>query len=98
VGRVVLPDGGAAIEYLLMQGVAMDFVREQYRHCKPILVFGAAEALLKKLSIPSRFSTGKSDPAWCSARATLPDRQSRSSAWRLARTGTSAARRIPPEV
>ena len=47
----------------MMQGLAMDFVRNQYRHCKPILVFGAAEALLKKLSIPSRFSTGETDPA-----------------------------------
>ncbi len=42
---LVLPDGAGAIGTLMKQGLAHDFVRDQYRHCKPILAFGAAEAL-----------------------------------------------------
>ena len=60
---MVLPDGGAAIEALMRHGPALDFVRDQYRHCKPILVFGGADALLKKLSIPTQLPTGEEDPA-----------------------------------
>ncbi len=31
---------------------ALDFVRLQFRHCKPLLVFGSSSALLKKAGIP----------------------------------------------
>ena len=59
---LVLPDGKAAVEALMKHGYAGDFVRDQYRHCKPILVLGAAEALLKKLAIPRTLPGGADDP------------------------------------
>ncbi len=34
----------------------------QYRHCKPILLMGSAEAMLEKAGIPARLSSGKPDP------------------------------------
>ncbi|HEX5648839.1 MAG TPA: catalase [Steroidobacteraceae bacterium] len=58
---LVLP-GGDAVQVLLTLGHAHDFVRDQYRHCKPILVLPGAEALLGKLSIPRTLPTGAADP------------------------------------
>ena len=59
---LVLPDGPAAVEVLMNHGFALDFVRDQYRHCKPILAFGGGEALLKKLVIDRTLPTGEADP------------------------------------
>jgi catalase len=50
---VVVPDGQDAIELLSRDGHALEFLRDQYRHCKPILAIGAAAALLDKASIPA---------------------------------------------
>ena len=71
---VVLPDGAAAVETLLAQGYAMDFVRDQYRHCKPILIFGEAEAVLQKLSIPRQAPTGDVDPGLIFGESDAPER------------------------
>jgi catalase len=30
----------------------MEFIRDQYRHCKPILALGASRSLLQKAGIP----------------------------------------------
>jgi catalase len=45
---VVLPDGAAAVATLVRDGHAIEFIRDQYRHCKTIVAFGAAVDLLKK--------------------------------------------------
>ncbi len=47
----VIPDGSAAVN-LASLGHAVEFVRDQYRHCKPILALGAAEALFEAAGIP----------------------------------------------
>ena len=70
---LVLPDGAGAIGTLMKQGLAHDFVRDQYRHCKPILAFGAAESLLTKLSIPRQFVTGEVDPGLVFGQSDAPD-------------------------
>ena len=49
---VVLPSGKAAIDALLKNGQAMDFIKNQYRHCKPILALEGASALLEAAGIP----------------------------------------------
>ncbi|CAN5772786.1 catalase HPII [soil metagenome] len=59
---VVLPDGKAAVEALSMDGRTAEFVKDQYRHCKPILALGAATGILQKAGIPSKLPTGKPDP------------------------------------
>jgi catalase len=59
---VVLPDGPEAIEVLNANGRALEFVKDQYRHCKPILVMGAASQLLDKAGIPKQLPGGAADP------------------------------------
>jgi len=49
---VVIPDGEGAAAALSQLGHAVEFVKDQYRHCKAILALGAARALLEKAGIP----------------------------------------------
>ena len=37
---------------LCESGQAVEFLKDQYRHCNPILLFGGARALLEKLGLP----------------------------------------------
>ncbi len=60
---VVVPDGEDAIKALSRDAHALDFMREQYRHCKPIMVLGAAAALLKQAGVPPALPDGSPDPA-----------------------------------
>ena len=48
---VVIPDGKGAADMLASNAVALDFIKEQYRHCKPMLVLGSGSMLLGKVSI-----------------------------------------------
>ena len=59
---VVLPDGQAAVATLSKDPLVMDFIRNQYHHCKAILVLGAAKTLLSKADIPAALAGGKADP------------------------------------
>ncbi|NML61229.1 catalase [Massilia sp. RP-1-19] len=59
---VVVPDGQDAVTALSRDAHALDFVREQYRHCKPILVLGAGAGLLAKASVPPALADGSDDP------------------------------------
>ena len=49
---VVLPDGEAGHAALLTLGHALEFVKDQYRHCKPIFVLGSGTVLLEAACIP----------------------------------------------
>ncbi|SHG40680.1 catalase [Massilia sp. CF038] len=60
---VVVPDGADAIKALGRDAHALDFVREQYRHCKPIMVVGAGTGLLKQAAVPPALPDGTDDPA-----------------------------------
>jgi catalase len=59
---VVIPDGEEAIEQLAADGRVLEFVKDQYRHCKPLLVLGAGASLLEKAGIPPTLASGKPDP------------------------------------
>ena len=59
---LVLPDGQAAVAALSKNPLAMDFIRNQYLHCKAILVLGASNSLLSKAEIPQVLSGDKADP------------------------------------
>jgi catalase len=59
---MVVPDGAPAAEALARNAHAIDFVREQYRHCKPILALGAGAGLLTKAMIPAALPDGSADP------------------------------------
>jgi len=59
---VVLPDGDGAVRALSADGRVLEFVKDQYRHCKPILAFGAASALIERAGIPGTLPSGEPDP------------------------------------
>jgi catalase len=59
---VVVPDGAEAVDTLGLDAHALDFVRQQYRHCKPIMVVGAGAGLLRKAGIPPALPDGSDDP------------------------------------
>jgi catalase len=58
---LVLPDGTEAMENLGRDGHTLEFLKDQYRHCKPILVLGASSRLLEKADIKPQLSTGALD-------------------------------------
>jgi catalase len=58
---LVLPPGDAAMLALSRDGRALEFVREQYRHLKPILALGSGAGLLQAAAIPPRLPDGGED-------------------------------------
>ena len=50
---MIVPSGSNATEALSESGHAMEFLKDQYRHCKTILLLGSAPDLLKKAAIPA---------------------------------------------
>jgi catalase len=59
---VVVPDGEHAVKELSQLGHAMEFLKDQYRHCKPILALGAARTLLEGAGIWTTLPDGGPDP------------------------------------
>lgn len=59
---IVLPDGAEGVRQLAADGQAIDFVADQYRHCKPMMVIGAGSLLLDKAGVPINLPDGKPDP------------------------------------
>jgi catalase len=59
---MIIPDGEASADALSQSGHAVEFLKDQYRHCKTILVIGAAGALLGEADIPASLPSGEPDP------------------------------------
>jgi catalase len=59
---LVIPDGRDGVAHLCRLGHAIDFVKEQYRHCKPILAIGAGAGLLDQAGISASLPGGSPDP------------------------------------
>jgi catalase len=59
---LVLPDGAAGVRALSADGRTLEFLKDQYRHCKPILALGAGAELLGKAGIPPALPSGDADP------------------------------------
>jgi catalase len=59
---LVLPDGADAVRSLAADGRTLEFLKDQYRHCKPILALGAASELIERANIPMTLPSGKGDP------------------------------------
>jgi catalase len=57
---VVGGDGGTAA--LAESGQALEFLKDQFRHCKPILLYGPARGLVEKAGIPPALDSGETDP------------------------------------
>lgn len=63
---LIVPDGAASAAMLMRDADALDFVRQQYRHCKPILAAGAGAELLLKAGLPATLENGAPDLSlWC---------------------------------
>jgi catalase len=58
---VVVPHGDG-VGKLANDGRILEFIKDQYRHCKPMLVLGKATALLTKAGIPTTLVSGAADP------------------------------------
>ncbi len=59
---MIVPDGEGAAAVLTESGHAKEFLKDQYRHCKPILLMGAAGSLLPAAGIPAELAEDD-DPA-----------------------------------
>ncbi|CAN5713739.1 catalase HPII [soil metagenome] len=59
---LVLPGGEAGVTALMGVGNTMEFVTNQYRHCKTILAFGESKMLLDKAGIQETLPSGDADP------------------------------------
>jgi len=70
---LVLPDGSDAIDALARDGHTMEFIKDQYRHCKTILALGGASALLGKEGISLTLPSGENDPGLLTAEASKLD-------------------------
>jgi catalase len=59
---LIVPDGEDACAALSESGHAKEFLKDQYRHCKPILLLGASGMLLEAAGIPAELPDGEADP------------------------------------
>ncbi|MBD8529240.1 MULTISPECIES: catalase [unclassified Massilia] len=60
---VIVPDGEKSADLLARNAHTIDFLREQYRHCKTILALGGGAGLLVKAMLPPTLPDGSADPA-----------------------------------
>jgi catalase len=60
---VIVFDGDSTVAALMRDAHALEFLRDQYRHCKPMLVIGAATAVIDKAGIPAELPDGSEDSA-----------------------------------
>ena len=74
---VVLPGGEAALKLFAANGPAMDFIKEQYRHCKPMLVLGDSHKLLPAAGIDLALPDGSPDSGLVLANGPDSDKSSR---------------------
>ena len=59
---VVLPAGAAAVRQLRSDGRTLEFIKDQYRHCKSILALGEGSQFLEACGITPMLPTGEPDP------------------------------------
>jgi catalase len=59
---IAVPDGTDAVAALMKDGHALEFIKETYRHCKPMLLMGSACSLLEKACIVPALPNGERDP------------------------------------
>ena len=70
---LVLPDGAAGLKALGSHVEVMDFISNQYRHGKTLLVIGASAALLDRAGVQATLANGQPDPGIVMAGTALAD-------------------------
>jgi catalase len=68
-----VPGGRAAVERLGNVGHALEFLKELYRHAKPILALGDGADLVESAGAPAMLPSGKPDPGMLIDRESKPD-------------------------
>jgi catalase len=58
---MAIPDGEAAAKLLSGMGQVIEFIKDQFRHCKPMLAVGSGVAVLQAALAPAALPTGDSD-------------------------------------
>jgi putative intracellular protease/amidase len=66
---VVVPGGASEADARASDGQSLEFVKDQYRHCKPMLMLGESSAILLKSGIPPKLPSGDADPGLVLAEA-----------------------------
>jgi len=59
---VIVPGGKKGTDALAHSGHALEFLKDQYRHCKSMLLIAEAQALLPAAGIPEELVSGEEDP------------------------------------
>ena len=59
---MVLAHGPAAVQTLSEDAHTLEFIKDQYRHGKTLLVLGASRTLLEKAGVDPKLSDGSADP------------------------------------
>ncbi|NHZ78182.1 catalase [Massilia sp. CCM 8695] len=95
---MVLPGGDDGPIALGRDPRVIDFVREQYRHGKPILAIGTGAAVLAQAAIPQTLPDGCDDPGIVHASASLAAQALQRFKTALARHRTFARETDPPTV
>jgi catalase len=87
---VIVADGDLSTARLADDAGALEFVRLQYRHCKPLLALGAGAQLLERAGLPATDGEAADGALWCTEG---PDFQPALAAFCTALAGHRAFRR-----
>jgi len=95
---VILPDGQEAMATLSSDPRAQEFLRDQYRHGKPILALGTGQVLLAAAALPATLPDGSPDAALIVRAATEHDSALAAFKTALARHRAWGRETNPPRV
>ncbi len=70
---VIVPDGAELAGALELDALAIEFLRQQYRHGKPILAIGSGVELLVSAGLPQVLPDGAADPGLIRADSGAPE-------------------------
>ncbi len=59
---LAVPGGKVAVQTLGNAGMALEFIKDQYRHAKPILALNEGADLVENAGVPARLPSGEDDP------------------------------------
>ncbi|MFT4173032.1 MAG: catalase [Rhodocyclaceae bacterium] len=95
---VVIPDGADGANTLQEDALVLEFLRMQYRHCKPVLLLGEAVGLVMAADIPDTLPDGNPDAGLIEA--AVPDLKDALSGFKSALAGHRLYEREtdPPRV
>jgi catalase len=95
---LIIPDGADAAEALKANGQVLEFVKDQYRHCKTLLALGTGAEILDAAMIPAALPDGEVDPGVLRMEADEADSAAEAFATALARHRHFARQTDPPAL